>query len=93
VGSYSGTITWFGEQCTNVEAAGWNEMAARGTSAGALIDVNELASRLGVQVRYVRRLVAERRIPYVKLGHLIRFESNEVEAWIDRARVPAMDRP
>lgn len=68
-------------------------MAPRTASAGALIDVNELAARLGVQVRYVRRLVAERRIPYVKLGHLVRFETNEVEAWIDRARVPANGRP
>jgi len=64
-----------------------------GTGAGTLMDVNELAARLGVQVRYVRRLVAERRIPYVKLGHLIRFEAAEVEAWIDLARVPANGRP
>jgi excisionase family DNA binding protein len=40
-----------------------------------------------VNVRYMRRLVAERRIPYVKLGHLLRFDPVELEAWIDAARV------
>ncbi|MGH9155598.1 MAG: helix-turn-helix domain-containing protein [Acidimicrobiales bacterium] len=45
------------------------------------------ADRLGVTVRYVRRLVAERRIPYIKLGHLLRFDPDEVDAWLDRARV------
>jgi len=52
-----------------------------------LIDVPTTADRLGVSVRYVRRLVAERRIPYLKLGHLLRFDPNEVDAWLDRARV------
>jgi excisionase family DNA binding protein len=52
-----------------------------------LIDIARAAERLGVTVRYVRRLVAERRIPYVKLGHLVRFDPIELEAWIDAARV------
>jgi len=52
-----------------------------------LIDLPMAADRLGVTVRYVRRLVAERRIPYIKLGHLLRFDPDEVDAWLDRARV------
>ncbi len=32
----------------------------------SLIDIAAVAARLGVQVRHVRRLVYERRIPYVK---------------------------
>jgi excisionase family DNA binding protein len=52
-----------------------------------LIDITRAAERLGVTVRYMRRLVAERRIPYVKLGHLLRFDPVELEAWIDAARV------
>lgn len=52
-----------------------------------LIDVSTAADRLGVNVRYMRRLVAERRIPYIKLGHLLRFDPAEVDAWLDRARV------
>lgn len=52
-----------------------------------LIDLPMAADRLGVSVRYMRRLVAERRIPYLKLGHLLRFDPDEVDAWLDRARV------
>lgn len=52
-----------------------------------LIDLPTAADRLGVSVRYMRRLVAERRIPYIKLGHLLRFDPDEVNAWLDRARV------
>ncbi len=52
-----------------------------------LLDVGEVAVRLGVTVRFVRRLVAERRIPYVKVGKFVRFDPAEVEAWIDDHRV------
>ena len=51
-----------------------------------LMDIEAVARRLGVPVRHVRRLVAERRIPYIKWGHLLRFDPTEVEAWLDRAR-------
>lgn len=53
----------------------------------SLIDLPMTADRLGVTVRYVRRLVAERRIPFIKLGHLLRFDPDELDAWLDRARV------
>ncbi len=51
-----------------------------------LMDIEAVARRLGVPVRHVRRLVAERRIPYLKWGHLLRFDPAEIEAWLDRAR-------
>ena len=35
-----------------------------------LVDIEWVAGRLGVKVRHVRRLVADRRIPFVKWGHL-----------------------
>lgn len=52
----------------------------------SLWDIRAVARRLGVPVRHVRRLVAERRIPFIKWGHLLRFEPSEIEAWIDNAR-------
>jgi len=58
-----------------------------GCPAGSLLDVATAAARLGVTVRFVRRLVAERRIPYVKVGKFIRFDPDEVEEWIDARRV------
>jgi excisionase family DNA binding protein len=52
-----------------------------------LIDLPTAADRLGVSVRYVRRLVAERRIPYFKLGHLLRFDTAEIDGWLEQAKV------
>jgi hypothetical protein len=33
------------------------------------------------------RLVAERRIPYLKVGHFIRFDPREVNDWLAEHRV------
>ncbi len=47
-----------------------------------LIDIDEVAGRLGVSTRYVRRLVAERRIAYVKVGRLLRFDADMIDSWV-----------
>jgi excisionase family DNA binding protein len=52
-----------------------------------LLDINQLAEHLGVTVRHVRRLVAERRIPYVKWGHLLRFDPTAIAGWLDQQRI------
>jgi excisionase family DNA binding protein len=51
-----------------------------------LMDIEAVARRLGVPVRHVRRLVAERRIPFLKWSHLLRFDLAEIEAWLNQAR-------
>ncbi|MGH9289997.1 MAG: helix-turn-helix domain-containing protein [Acidimicrobiales bacterium] len=51
-----------------------------------LLDITSPASHLGVNARHIRRLVAERRIPYIKWGHLIHFDPDEIAAWIDDYR-------
>ena len=53
----------------------------------ALVDIAAAADQLGVTVRHIRRLVAERRIPFVKWGHLIRFDPVEISKWIDGFRI------
>jgi len=52
-----------------------------------LLDITQLAARLDVTPRYVRRLVAERRIAFIKVGHYIRFDPDDVDDWIERRRV------
>ncbi|MGH9188927.1 MAG: helix-turn-helix domain-containing protein [Acidimicrobiales bacterium] len=52
-----------------------------------LMDLPALAVRLGVNHRHVRRLVAERRIPFLKWGHLLRFDPAEIDTWLNTARV------
>ena len=53
-----------------------------------LLTSDELAERLGVSARHVRRLVAEKRVPYLKWRHFIRFDPDEVRTWLDSARRP-----
>jgi excisionase family DNA binding protein len=57
----------------------------------SLLDVDGVADVLGVSTRYVRRLVAERRIPYIKWGRYLRFDPEELAAWIDESRVATYD--
>ena len=53
-----------------------------------LLTIDQLAERLGVTERYIRRLVAERRVSYRKLGKLIRFADHEIALWLDTTRRP-----
>lgn len=52
-----------------------------------LLTVDEAAARLGTPARFVRRLVAERRIPFTKIGKYVRFRAEDIEAFIDAGRV------
>ncbi len=47
-----------------------------------LLNITQVADHLGVNVRHVRRLVYERRIPFIKWGHLIRFDPADVQRWM-----------
>ena len=60
-----------------------------------LLTMDELAERLGVTHRHVRRLVAERRVPFVKVGRFVRFDPARISAWLDSNRVPGQraDQP
>jgi len=53
-----------------------------------LLTIEQLAERLGVSIRHIRRLIAERRVPYLKVGWFIRFDPAEIAAWLDGARHP-----
>ena len=66
----------------------WTDVG-RAITEAQLVDISWVARRLGVTERHVRRLVAERRIPFIKWGHLLRFDPDEIEAWIDSGRRPA----
>lgn len=56
------------------------------TEAPVLIAIDAVARQLGVEVRHVRRLVYEGRIPYIKWGHLLRFDPREIQEWVDQYR-------
>ena len=53
-----------------------------------LVDIATVAKLLGVGERYVRRMVAERRVPIVKVGHYIRFDLADIRRWVEAQRRP-----
>ncbi len=59
----------------------------------ALVNIVDAAEYLGTTVNHMRKLVYERRIPFVKMGdgpkaHL-RFKITELDAWIAEHTVAA----
>jgi excisionase family DNA binding protein len=53
-----------------------------------LVDIETVARLLGVGERYVRRMVAERRVPTVKIGHYVRFDLEDIRKWVEEQRRP-----
>ena len=51
------------------------------------LGVPELARMLNVSEDMIRSLVHQRRIPYYKVGKLIRFDPNEIAEWLSGLRV------
>jgi excisionase family DNA binding protein len=58
-----------------------------------LLSPQEVADRLGTSLRFVRRLVLERRIPFVKVGRHVRIAASDLEAFIAAGRVEAGSLP
>jgi excisionase family DNA binding protein len=58
-----------------------------------LLTVEQAAERLGTSVRFVRRLVFERRIVYVKLGRHVRIAIGDLDAFIAARRVDVAELP
>jgi excisionase family DNA binding protein len=63
-------------------------MMAQVDVTAPLLDVNEVARRLGTEPRFVRRLIAERRIEFHKLGRHVRISEAALAAFIKAGRVP-----
>jgi excisionase family DNA binding protein len=54
-----------------------------------LLTVEEAAGRLGASVRFIRRLIAERRITYVKVGRHVRIAEADLINFVATGRVEA----
>ncbi len=52
-----------------------------------LLTVAEAGEYLGTGERFVRRLIAQRRITYVKLGKYVRLQRSALDAFIEAGRV------
>ena len=69
------------------------QMAHRTDQEGErrLLDVPAAAAYLAVSPRFMRRLVAERRVSFVKLGRHVRISEADIAAFIESGRVTPMD--
>jgi excisionase family DNA binding protein len=61
-------------------------------SAGKLLTVAQAAERLGTSARFPRRLIAERRITFVRVGRLVRIPEPAIDEMIASGTVEPIDR-
>ncbi len=52
-----------------------------------MLTVEQAAQRLGTGVRFVRRLVSERRIRFYKVGKYVRFHPDDIAGYIQQGQV------
>ncbi len=52
-----------------------------------LLDIDGAAQHLNVSERFVRRLIEEHRITYVKVGKYVRFDTDDLDRWIELRKV------
>ena len=57
------------------------------TSAGPLLTVEAAAERLSTSPRFIRRLIAERRIEFVKVGRHVRISEAALADFIESGKV------
>ena len=55
------------------------------------IGVKELAEYLGIKDKTVYTWVHMRKIPYVKMGGLVKFDLKKIEKWVKEREVEAVD--
>lgn len=62
----------------------------RQSPSGDLLTLDQAADYLNVTGHFIRRLTHERRLPFVKVGRLVRIRRKDLEVFLDRQSVPAV---
>lgn len=52
-----------------------------------MMDIHELAEKLGMSVSGLYTWVNQNKIPFVKVGRLVRFDSEDIDEWLDEKKV------
>ncbi|MEV6661793.1 helix-turn-helix domain-containing protein [Nocardia fluminea] len=55
------------------------------------LTVEQAAEYLGTGVRFIRRIVAERRVVFYKVGNYVRFKRADLEAFAQAGRVEPIE--
>jgi len=56
------------------------------------LDIKELAKYLGISISTLYDWINQRKIPYVKISNLVRFDLNEIDKWIEEKRIKPIDK-
>lgn len=64
--------------------------AGRPKTADQLLSVEAAADRLDTTVRFIRRLIAERRIEFIKVGRHVRITESALADFIEAGKVPPL---
>ncbi len=54
-----------------------------------LLTVFDVAKKLQVSQVSVRRWISQGKISYIKVGRCTRFDSDEIDRWIEKRSIPA----
>ncbi len=54
-----------------------------------LLTVKDAAACLNTTERHLREMIYQRRVPFIKVGRLVRIDSGDLDKWIDSRRVEA----
>jgi excisionase family DNA binding protein len=71
-----------------VRASGGRQL----TPDRSLVDAQQLAEVLGVPHTWILRKARAGEIPHHKLGHYVRFDIDEIIAWLDETKVEPVAR-
>ena len=52
-----------------------------------LVDIHEVAAYTGLAVQTLYAMVSQRRIPFVKMGRLTKFDLVKIDSWIEKNSV------
>jgi excisionase family DNA binding protein len=76
---------------TSLEGAS-RRSATPASSTGDLLTVEQAADYLNITDHFVRRLIRERRIPFLKVGRLVRLRRTDIDEYLASRLVPAVRR-
>ncbi len=76
---------------TNLEQAR-RRSATPKSSSGDLLTVEQAADYLNITDHFARRLIRDRRIPFLKVGRLVRLRRSDIDDYLVGRFVPAVRR-
>ena len=56
-----------------------------------LLDIGEVAEYTGLRKSTIYAYTSQRRIPFVKLGRLVKFDLQKIDKWIESQEVEEQD--